>query len=311
MRKNLSSGVYLGYNGISGAYRKHPEDKYQVWFDQPSTPWGNLRDESIKAARQIRAQTDQEICVLYSGGLDSEWVLESFRLANIPVTAVVIEYADSLNSHDMHWARRYLSRHSTPHIIHPFDLKSWCSSDEMKQLARTVQTPELAYTAQMQTILNLRTPGRCFVTGYDEPLIVANDTGEGRDWNLVYAEKHYSVPKFFHAFDIDGCSNWSRQNASLFASYVTQAQWRMLAANLYAPSWWNSELVKVQMYRYWFQNLEPRPKYTGFEQSLSFLIQADNEWREEYPSDQPAGYTWNTESSQDIHEVWRLLGLPC
>jgi hypothetical protein len=54
MRKNLSSGVYLGYNGISGAYRKHPEDKYQVWFDQPSTPWGNLRDESIKAARQLR-----------------------------------------------------------------------------------------------------------------------------------------------------------------------------------------------------------------------------------------------------------------
>lgn len=306
-RLKLNTGVYLGYDHVENAFRTSPKQAYQVWFDKPET-WGTLLLESIAAAKRIRESTDKEIVVVYSGGLDSEWPLEAFRLAGIEVTALFISYKNGLNDHDAYWAKRYLERTEHKSIIwHELDLEEWYKSDEQKELAWTVQTPELAYTAQFKSILDNRNDSRVFITGYDEPLIVANDQGSERIWELTYSERHYSVVKFFEAFNVDGCSNWSRQSAELFAAYVTQPQWKMLAANLYEPVTWNSELVKIPMYQQSFPFLEARPKYTGFEKSLSFIVSASNSWKEYVES--RTDCKWLEEYRENIHDVWRKLGV--
>lgn len=306
-RLEINSGVYLGYDGVADAFRTSQDQKYDLMIAKPSR-WGTLAQESLESARRIRDSTDKEIVVLYSGGLDSEWVLESFRLARIPVTALCVVYKNGLNSHDMWWARRYLARvPSVKQEFYELDLLEWYKSQEQKDLAFTVQTPELAYTAQFKAILDKKNSDRVFITSYDEPLLVANDSGDTRKWELTYSERHYSVVKLFNYFNIDGCSNWSRQSAKLFASFITQPQWNMLAANMYAPLTWNSEMVKIPMFQYSFPYLEARPKFTGFEQSLDFIVDIGNEWRKHLLEEH--GVTWMQDYTAPIEEVCERIGV--
>ncbi len=308
-RLNLSSGVYLGYDGVANAMRERNDQNYQVWFDRPEYQHGSLREESIKAARSIRDSTDKEIVVLYSGGLDSEWTMESFRLAGIKVTALRVIYANGGNDHDMFWANRYLKRTNHESVIdYKLDLADWYKSDEQKSLALATQTPELAYTAQFRALLESQNGNRVFITSYDEPLLVADDTDkENRKWNVTYSERHYSVVKLFENYGVDGCSNWSRQSSSLFAAFVTQPQWMALASNLYNPLVWNSEMIKVPMFQFAFPNLEARTKYTGFEQSLSFVVEGGKAWRKHL--EEVHGMKFMQDYSEPIEQIWAKLGM--
>lgn len=306
-REVLNSGVHLGYDGVANALRSTPEQNYQVWFDAPAT-WDSLRRESIQAALNIRKSTDKEIVVLYSGGLDSEWTMESFRLAGVAVTALCVVYKNGLNAHDVGWARAYLDRTQHKSVIwHEFDLADYYKSEAQKTLAWNVQTPELAYTAQYQSLLDNRTDNRVFITSYDEPLVVANDAGADRIWEVTYSERHYSVVKFFEQYQIDGCSNWSRQSPELFASYVTQPQWQLLVSNMYGPMNWHSEMIKIPMFQYAFPTLAARPKYTGFEGSLDFVVEGSTKWKQ-YLMEQTQ-CKWLQDYRENIHSIWAKLGV--
>ncbi len=307
---NIITGLPSGYNGVQQRLRQNVNDVFTYEF-QPVNRFIGLRRASIEAAHAVRASTDKEICVLYSGGLDSEWALEAFRLANIPVTAVVITYADGLNDHDTLWAKAYLERHKHASVIwHPLNLREWYKSQEQKDLAWRVQTPELAYTGQFKTLLDLHNGQRAFITGYDEPLLVADDsacaTGGYRTWSVVYEEKHNSVVKLFHEFGLDGVTNWSRSSAELIAAFITQPQWQMLAANLYQPQIWNSELVKVQMFQSHFPEMRARTKYTGFEKANDFIVNAAKDWQA-YVVEQ-TGQKWSKQWTSPVEDVWRTIG---
>lgn len=302
-----SNGVYVGYDNVPYARREDKAQTFQIWYDKPEVI-GSLREQSINAAKAVRELTDKEIVVLYSGGMDSEWVIESFVSAGIEVTPLIIEYAGGLNSHDINWAKRYLSRRNITNVIHEvLDLREWYASSQIKEIAYQTQTIELAYTTQFQSLIRNNNGSRFFITGYDEPGMAADDSGAERQWKLFYNERHYSVVKLFAEYGIPGAPNWGRFDSKLFASYVCQPQWQMLAANMYSPQIWNSELVKVPMFQAAFPFMEARPKYTGFETALDAVVDGSRAWHAEL--NERLGYKWDQEWSRNIKDVWADLGM--
>lgn len=299
--------IVFGYDGVANARRTSPSQLFETWIPHVAKVT-DVRTASINAARICRASTDKEIVVLYSGGLDSEWVLESFRLANIPVTALVVVYSDGLNQHDVLWAQAYLKRNPQVKVIYEeLDLRAWYKDPHQKQVAEWAQTPELAYTAQFQTLEKLNTSDRFFITSYDEPYLVAEDATGVREWNLTYSERHYSVIKFFDALGIDGMPNWSKSTKELFAAYTYQPQWQAIAAGLYQPQVWNSELVKVPMFKTHFPAMAARTKYTGFEYANEFIVDATRLWKQDIM--ERFGATWCTDWTMPIRNVWEQLGV--
>lgn len=297
-------GLISGYDNLENSQRVNKDQKFHIWWNAPKQ-LESLVDASVRAAREARAATNKEIIVLYSGGVDSEWVLESFRRANIQVTPLVVVYEDDLNAHDLFWARRYLDRHNYNAIWHRVNLRQWYDSPDILEMAAKVQTPELAYTAQFKSILDHHNGSRVFVTGYDEPQIVADDSDGKRKWTLTYMERHYSVCKFFIQYQVPGIS-WGGFSPELFASYVFHPQWQMLMANMYNPLVWNSESVKPQMMNYSFQ-LEQRPKFTGFEEALDIVVNKSQEWQAQCMRD--LGFNWTSSWEQDLRDTWRSLGV--
>lgn len=305
---HIVTALRTGYtrDGDTGFYpsRLNASDKYTVQVPWSGPVTRGVATESILAARYIREQTTREITVLYSGGLDSEWALESFLRAGVKVTALLVEYEHGLNEHDMVWARRYLKpreQYFNVEVV-KLDLEKWYSSDMMYQIASAVRTPELAYTAQFGAMLERNVMDTFFVTGYDEPLVVATDTDDGRKWELVYDERHNSVTNLFNYFNLNGLTNWSRATPELLGAFMTQPQWQMLVANLYNPLVWNSEMVKTQMYQSHFPTLLPRTKYTGFEKANRFIVSAAKRWQKELLM------PYNQEWRCDIRQVWDDIG---
>lgn len=303
----INQGVWVGYDGVPNIQRTDKEQLFQIWFQAPEHII-SLRDASIRAAQSVRASTDKEIVVLYSGGMDSEWVIESFMLAKIPVTPLIVVYEDNLNKHDVDWAQRYIQRRGITNVIYErLNLKDWYQSQAQKEIAWIAQTPELAYTTQFQAIQKLNNGNRFFITGYDEPGMIADDSGEERQWNLVYNERHYSIAKLFSQLNVPGIPSWGRFSSELFAAYICQPQWQLLAANMFNPLVWNSEMVKVPMFQESFPFMEARPKYTGFENALYFVVEGARRWHNEIVD--RLGYNWTQEWSSNIKKVWNTIGL--
>lgn len=297
--------VYRGYDGVPGALRISPDQNYTFSWDAP-TELLTLRHASIKAAAEFgRRNTDKEIVVLYSGGLDSEWVCESLFTAGVPFRPLVVNYMGA-NEHDLLWARRWLSRTKLEDqaIWWDFDLRAWYGSNEQREIARASQLAELAYTGQFKAILEHMSGDRIFLSGYDEPVITADDSQRVRNWNLTYNERHCAIHKFGHAFGVPmEPGGWV--TANVFAAYVHCPMWKWLAHNLCGPLTWNSELVKTRIYGSAFPMMTARPKYTGFENMLDVVVPATSRWKEECL--QVYGTNWLQDWTMPITDVWASI----
>ena len=244
--------------------------------------------------------------------MDSEWVIESFLVAGIEVTPLLVVYEDGMNAHDMEWAERYIQRRKIKKVIRErLDLRHWYGSKAQHEIAWLSQTTELAYTTQYQAIQKLNDGTRFFITGYDEPGInaidsVGDDGRPVRDWKLFYNERHYSVVKLFEQLDVPGIPNWGRWDSELLAAFICQPQYQMIVNNMFGPMVWNAELIKVPMYRRAFPFMESRPKFTGFETALDIVVDGARQWQDSVV--ERLGYKWNQEWSIPMHEAWDKLG---
>jgi hypothetical protein len=298
--------LYRGYDGTPDVRRTNPQQNYEFWFDRPRDIL-SLREASIRAALEFAARyPNKEIMILYSGGLDSEWLCETFWLAKVPFTPLIVRYGDSAeNEHDLAWARRWLERRGVTNAIEwNFDLRKWYGSAEQWEIAERSQLSEMAYSGQFRAMLEFQHPDRVFLNGYDEPVITADDSSGAREWNLTYNERHYAIHKFMAAYGFDTqIGGWV--DANVFAAYVHCPMWQMLVANLVQPQTWNSELVKAKIYCTAFPFLEARPKYTGFESMLDVIVPETKRWRKHIEAQY--GTKWLQDWSRPIKHVWNEM----
>src|SRR6202034_2708172 len=75
----------FGYNGRWFVERRTPEDEWCVAYGRCERPVLHWRAECIATSRLIRHSTNYDLWVLFSGGIDSEVVLQSFLFAGIRV----------------------------------------------------------------------------------------------------------------------------------------------------------------------------------------------------------------------------------
>ena len=66
----------------------------------------NFYKESIRAAKLLDSAIDAPLVLLFSGGLDSEYMLNIFKSANIDFKVAIISYGD-YNIHDNRYAFKY------------------------------------------------------------------------------------------------------------------------------------------------------------------------------------------------------------
>ena len=95
---NLTYNDYFTTSGHGSSYEGHLVGCTQ----QP----GSYYEESIRAAKLISENASSEIVLMFSGGIDSEYMLNIFKDAEVDFRVAILSYG-VYNAHDTHFAFEY------------------------------------------------------------------------------------------------------------------------------------------------------------------------------------------------------------
>ena len=108
----------FGYNNNWFNTRQSADDVWTIRYDAIQREPLPYRQECVATAQLIRDTTNLPIDLLYSGGRDSEVMLEAFLEAGIKFNTVIMRFADGLNAHELYFATKYCnSRGINPTIV--------------------------------------------------------------------------------------------------------------------------------------------------------------------------------------------------
>lgn len=84
-----------------------PVNLQKDFFDNLNFSQNSLRSYRIQAAERCAKQLGNNIALCVSGGIDSQCMLQAFKEAEVPFTAVVLNFNKDLNIQDVSHARLF------------------------------------------------------------------------------------------------------------------------------------------------------------------------------------------------------------
>lgn len=240
-------------------YRPHGHNEtFTIDIDPATRIPMSFGKELIENAKEIYDQKQGTVYVLYSGGIDSELVMEVFLSQKMDVTPVIVRMLPDYNSNDLEYAFKYCKRKNLSPLIIDINLDNFIKNDEV------LKTSELVGPApyQMLPILHiaLKLDGTV-ISGNNEPYFGPDDSDNkwyltDKEylcvWNRLYEQNRlYGTPSFL---------SWSPETMLAFCLDPTIVKLG------------NNQLIgkrgtyssRNEVYSRDFP-LEVRPKFTGWE----------------------------------------------
>ena len=226
---------------INKCTKKHIEDFY---------------NELINAARIIYDQADSKITLMYSGGLDSEFMLKIFKKAKIPFNVAIISYGH-YNKHDTQYAFEYCDAANITPIVVDINIDDFVKSGKISEIADSVKC--CAY--QMPSIMH-------GITKLDGTIIMASGEPYIKNfdgiWKYEETERVNSYMRWYEKNNIDGTPDFLRYTPEVTLAFLQEPRINDLVNNR-LPGKLSTRTSKHMIYS---KNctLKPRPKFTGWEE---------------------------------------------
>lgn len=252
---NLSDRNHFqfGYNGIAFVDRKSSEDEFFVSYGKCSREPQAFHNECLETARIIRKNTNDEITVLFSGGIDSEVVVRSFVEAGIKIKVAIMRYKDDLNAHDIEYAIDTCRELNITPTFYDLDLLEFWKQDYLPYAHLT-----RCFSPQLITTMWLIDQIKGFVVlGSGECLLEKRHDV----WYLFEKERIASWYRFFIHRNRNGCPGFFQYTPEIMLSYLKDSEVVKMVKESVVES---STKIKLEMYQQHFP-VKTRPKYTGFE----------------------------------------------
>ena len=253
----------------------------------------NFFKESILAAEEIQSQRVGKLHLMYSGGVDSENVLNVFLHLGIPIVPVIIKMTQGYNDYDIQYAFDFCQKHQLLPLVVDVDFDHFVQSGKMLEVAKICKTSiyHRALTAYVAGQLD-----GTVICGDGEPYIKL--IKETKTWNVHMDEHEFAVYNYFVNKGIHGTTHFNSYRPEMMSAMFTDPLMQDLANNR-CPGKEGSNSSKCIMYnRHSGFNMTIRPKYTGYEKiekSEIFKNAAFDELAE-------AGKPWTGIYSVDYHK---------
>lgn len=209
------TAVVIGYDDTQSLYRRSPDQAFFLHVAPDRRPL-SVKEECLRAAREIGDRFHGErLTVVYSGGRDSDFVLESFRRARVPVKAVIVLAKDGMNLAEALNASEFEVRAGFGEFeVVEFDHRSFITSSEYRDLLRRAQCPYSSFLWYWGALLGkVKGP---LVCGVMEP---AFGLAKGV-WAISMPEYEYSVYRVYDQCGVVGVPSFFCWDAELWASFM-------------------------------------------------------------------------------------------
>lgn len=215
----------------------------------------DFHSECLRSARLIYETASSPITLLFSGGLDSEFMIRVFTKAKIPFNTAIISYGD-FNAHDTKYAFDYCDALGHNPIVIDIDMHDFIKSEKILEIANQAKCSAYQMPSVMYALTKL---DGTLVMGNGEPYLKNYDGV----WKYQETEHVNSYMSWYEQNSIDGTPDFLRYTPETTLSFLLEDRVKDLVANK-LPGKLSTRTSKHVIYSKNY-NFTPRPKFTGFE----------------------------------------------
>ena len=151
---NLTAFDYSYENNILEVKYKPINRELNHWCDEI--------DNTVKAISQ---STSKPIYIGFSGGIDSEVVINSFIKNNIPFKVLIVEFSNDLNKHDIDFAKEYCNNNNISYISVPLNVNYFFTEGVDRYVAQGYKAIRIFRYLQLFILETIESMGGCAVLG--------------------------------------------------------------------------------------------------------------------------------------------------
>lgn len=277
---------------------KSTQEDFNVEIDPITRDTKSYCEELVLNAKEIYDKKEGELFCMYSGGIDSELVMEVFLSLGMNITPVIVKMDLGLNNHDFTWAEEYCKKRNLTPLIYNIDVKKFIESGEIVDLAKLTRTSAYQYLTSIKAALSLQ---GTVLTGQDEPYIGLDQTSNL--WYFKEKEKWCAWARLYEENKLLGTSCFLTWSAETLLSFMLDPQIVKLGTNQLP-----GKLGTYSSRKYVYGRMFPMPdrvKYTGWE-----LVEKDGIFTHENMSIvKGLESVYNGEYSIEYTKLVRLLSL--
>lgn len=247
---SLSKNNYIRQSGYGSTF--------SVDIDPLPKTFDNYFIESCRAAEEIYDLKQGKLYLMYSGGVDSEFMISVFHHLGMDFTPVLVQLNYNYNTHDMAFAFDFCVAKGINPIIIDINYDNFVKSGKMLEISLDIGSSIPHYSTTVHGMSKL---DGTILLGDGEPYI-SNKHGT---WDIEMFEYDYAVPNYFKKYNIHGTPHFNRYTPQMMASFLDDQRMKDLANNL-VPGKLGSNSSKWMIYnRHSPFTLVERPKYHGME----------------------------------------------
>lgn len=245
---------------------------WSVEIDPPKRKIKSYFEESCLAAEEIYSKKNGNLYLLYSGGIDSQYVFSLFKRMKFKFIPVIIRlqgkyHHEDYNAHESKYAFDQCRKHNVESLTMKFNFDKFVESGEIFEICNEMKLASHHLAMRMKIITML---DGFVVQGDGEPFMIYDK--KDTKWKLIETEIAHSLINFHKEKNIPGCPFFLAYTPEMFLSFLTDQTIVDLANNKF-PGKLTTDSSKAHVYnRNSNFNIEPydyvsksRIKFTGFE----------------------------------------------
>lgn len=285
-------------------------ETWHVNIDPPTRKVKTYFEETLEAVEYVYANKTGKFQVLYSGGLDSQYVCEVLLYLGMEFEPIIIELKNNagevMNMHDIEYAYQFCSAKNIKPVVYDFNFQQFVESGKNVEIAESVTCCSFALPATMYVASQL---DGFSLLGNDPPYMRLEPNNV---WVLEELEYIHSLQRYYKKYNVNGCPFLLSYTAEMMLAFLVDPTINRLANGHYpGKTGTNSSKAHVfnngsnfNMESYDFVT-KTRIKFTGYEKIYrSELNQHPNmQIFEEFKK------KWNGEYLEPYHDVVKRLSI--
>jgi len=243
-------------------------DTFTVNIDPPTIKNSNYHDLCKNLAENIYENRQGKIHILYSGGLDSEYVLSVFLSLGIDVVPVIIKLKPNYNDHDVKYAFDFCESKKLSPLILDINFDEFVKSGKIVDIANEFKIGAYQLPCTFHVLEKL--DGTIVMGSHGNPHM-SYDPSIGV-WYVDEYEPIHTVLNFFNSKKIYGYPFFLVYSAEQYLSFLLDRNMKKLSRNGF-PGKLGNNSTKYLVYNNGSGfELINRQKYTGYENIETSII---------------------------------------
>lgn len=279
MNTELSKNNHMvvGYNDTPWAYRKSLYDRFFIKYTIPAQKIYTFREAAILSAKEIYNSAKikkKKPLILYSGGIDSEFIIASFISAGVDFAVGHVKYLPNYNDHETSYVHKFCRKYNLDLIEYNVDAIDFLTN--RSNFHSAVLDNSRLIELNLITSMSLDIKNSFFpISDHPGVMLFRNNPNlrETSDW--FWKDYEHLCSYYFHCMrnGIDSSPSFFHWSPEIILSFLLDPMIIKLVSNEIRGKI-TIRTTSLPLYQQTFPEFqfEDRPKYRGFEYISKKLI---------------------------------------